>query len=148
MNEKELGKALLRREADINAKAIADKVIRRDRGRIWGMMFGCVAAWMLVVMFAWATILPMLAKVGEHERQTLAATTLTPAEQKEHLAMARALNDGVLFTFLGSICTTLIASICTVRLITATRTATLRQVNARLDEISAQVRLLASSLPK
>ena len=148
MNEKEMGRALLRRESDLDAKGIADAVMRRDRRRVWGMTFGCIAAWMLVVLLSWGTILPMVAKVAEHQR-LLSSSTVTAAEQKEDVTdTLRALKRGTVATFLGSTVTTLIAALCTVRLITFSRTATLRQVNARLDEISSQVKLIAASLPK
>jgi hypothetical protein len=149
MNESELGKALLRRESDVDAKAMADAVMRRDRHRIWSMTVGCVTAWMLVVALAWGTILPMLAKVAEFEMHLSAASTLPAPDQKERLLeMLRAIKGGTMATCLGTTATTLVAALCTVRLITASRTATLRQVNSRLDEISAQLKSLASSLPK
>ena len=149
MNERELGKAMLRREADVDAKAIADTIVRRDRRRIWSMTFGCVMAWLAVVAIAWGTILPMIAKVAESQLEATRTATLTAAEQREHaLGVLRAMKTGTVATAFGSVITTLIAAICTVRLITFSRTSTLRQVNARLDEISAQIKLLASSPPK
>jgi len=149
MNEKEVGRALLRRESDLDANAITDAVMRRDRRRVWSMTFGCIAAWMLVVLLAWATILPMVAKVAEHQLLLSSSTAMTAAEQKEQLMdTLRAVKGGTIATFLGSSLTTLIAALCTVRLITFSRTSTLRQVNARLDEISSQIKLIAASLPK
>jgi hypothetical protein len=149
MNEKEVGRALLRRESDLDAKAIADAVMRRDRRRVWSMTFGCIAAWIFVVALAWATILPMVAKVVENQLHASEIARLTPAEQNQHLLdTLRAFKQGTVATALGSVCSILLAAICTVRLITFSRTSTLRQVNARLDEISSQVKLIAASLPK
>ena len=51
MNEKELGNAMLHGEGKIDSQALTERVLRRDRRRIWILGILCVVAWMMVVMF-------------------------------------------------------------------------------------------------
>ncbi len=113
---------------------LTQRVLRNDRRRIWVACVFCVFAWMLVVMMPWATIMPMLAKVGEFQHDKI---------DPEQMAMV--VRDGVMATFFGSIVSMFAAAICTVFLIIFSRKATLRQVNTRLAEISAQIKLLGES---
>src|SRR3954471_10223672 len=72
MEEKQFGN-LLRDPADpASFDALTEAVIRRDRRRIRILGALCVIAWMAVVMVPWATTLPMLAKVVEHQNATSA----------------------------------------------------------------------------
>jgi hypothetical protein len=47
-------------------------------------------------------------------------------------------------TFIGSVTSMFVAALCTISLIILSRRATLRQLNVRLAEISAQLQLLLS----
>jgi len=145
MNEKDLGDALLRGTEHIDIQALTEQVLRRDRRRIWILGIGCVIAWMAVVMLPWSTVLPMLAKIGQHQLEL--SKNASPANADTHeqtLAIARTMKQGIVATFIGSVASMFIAALCTVLLIIVSRRATLRQVNARLREISLQLKNLAS----
>jgi hypothetical protein len=144
MSENELGKALLRGEDPIDLQALTQAVLRRDRRRMWFLGIGCFLAWMSVVMVPWATILPMIAKIAEHQTELNRGTVPTTAEQREEQSMLvlEAVKVGTKATFLSSILSMCVAALCTVSLIILSRRATLRQVNVRLAEISAQLKAL------
>ena len=147
MNEKELGKLLLDGGNPPDAAALTERVLRRDRRRIWLLSAACVVAWMAVVMLPWATIMPMVAKIVEHQlasagRPTTAPAGIVPPDMNEVL---QAVRFGTIAAFLFSLASMLVAAACTVSLIVVSRRATLRQVNARLTEISAHLRSLAQA---
>jgi hypothetical protein len=141
MTERDFGRALLHGEHPIDVEQLTRRVLRRDRRRMWILGTFCVIAWMLVVMLPWSTVLPMMAKVAEHLAATDPAGTgvNTPAEK---LVLAQIVKVGTLATFAGSLLSMLMASISTVGLIILSRRATLRQVNARLAEISDQLKAM------
>lgn len=134
MSENEFRRALLRGEEPIDVEAMTYRVLRRDRRRIWILGIVCVIAWMAVVMLPWATVLPMVAKVIEYQAHPAATQ---PAGST--IELLRIVKTGTVATFFGSIAAMFIAAICTVLLIVLSRRATLRQVNARLAEISARL---------
>lgn len=143
MSEQNFGNSPRRQEGAIDVAALTAGVLKRDRRRVWFLGIFCIVAWMAVVMLSWATLLPMLAKVAEHEQTLSRQATLTPAEQRvESLMVLQALKTGTVLTFLGSVGSMFVASLCTVLLILFSRGATLRQVNARLAEISSQIRAM------
>jgi ABC-type Fe3+ transport system permease subunit len=147
MNERDLGKSLLRGEAAPDVHQLTEHVLRRDRRRVWLLAAACVVTWMLVVMLPWSTVLPMLAKVVEQVGATngAAPATADAARQREQwTALLQIVKQGTIATFLGSLASMLMAAVCTVALIVASRRATLRQVNARLAEISDQLKALAA----
>ncbi len=158
MNEKELGKRLLDGGADAapDITALTQRILDRDRRRIWLLASGCVVAWMAVVMLPWATTLPMLAKVVEFQlaanqqvggrggsapspAATSPATHGIPGSTDE---MFRVVKQATILTFVNSLVSMFVAAVFTVTLIVVSRRATLRQVNARLAEISAHVQAL------
>jgi hypothetical protein len=144
MSENELGKALLRGEDPIDLQALTQAVLRRDRRRMWFLGIACFLAWMSVVMVPWATILPMIAKITEHQADLDRGTDLTAAEQQEQsMLVLHAVMVGTKATFVSSIFSMGLAALCTVSLIILSRRATLRQVNVRLAEISGQLKTLA-----
>jgi hypothetical protein len=150
MSDKYFSDALLHGDSPIDLQAITDRVLRRDRRRMFFLGFLCVIAWMLVVMLPWSTTLPMLAKVMEHQahlRQDTAfdanpATLPATADHDDTLHLLRIVKGATIATFLSSLASMFFAAVCTVALILLTRRATLRQVNARLADISAQLKLL------
>jgi 4-amino-4-deoxy-L-arabinose transferase-like glycosyltransferase len=143
MSEGDVGKALLRGEDPINIQALTDRVLRRDRWRIRLLGIACFIAWMLVVMLPWATIMPMLAKVGQYQFDASQQAAPSTADQWEQFArLAEVVKEGTMATFFGSLASMFVAAICTVSLVIYSRRATLRQVNARLGEISAQLKML------
>lgn len=142
MSEKELGEALLRGEDPIDLAALADRVLRRDRRRVWFLGIACVIAWMLVVMLPWATVMPMVTKVVMISSNSVPPTAY---DKEQTILLAQVVKQGVMATFFGSIASMFVAAICTVSFIIFSRRATLRQVNARLTEISAQLRSMATA---
>jgi hypothetical protein len=100
---------------------------------------------MLVVMLPWATIMPMLAKVVEHQTDVSNGRIDAAAQSQQSIELMQIVKEGTMATFFGSIASMFVAALCTVLLIVASRRATLRQVNARLGEISAQLKTLASA---
>jgi ABC-type Fe3+ transport system permease subunit len=145
MTESNQGNAS-RREHAIDSRAITDKVLRRDQRRIWIFGIICVFAWMIVVMLPWATVLPMMAKVVKHQtdRQLNGeARTYTEKEQQEAIDVLRIVKTGTIATFVGSVASMFFAAVCTIGLVLYSRRSTMRQVSARLADISAQLKLLA-----
>lgn len=140
MSENEIGKALLRGEDPIDLDALTLRVLRRDRRRMWILGIGCVIAWMLVVMLPWSTVLPMVARVVQHQTEIQPSTAPFRADREETIRVLQIVKKGTIATFLGSIASMFLAAVCTVLLIILSRRATLRQVNVRLAEISAQLR--------
>ena len=153
MNERQLGEALLRGESAVDAAALTEKVLRRDRRRMWGLGLVCVVAWMMVVMLPWATVLPMVAKLvhlqaeaaaqqWELNQNNNAATMVWSAKELAGRAneITQVVKVGTMATFFGSIGSMLVAAVCTVMLVVLSRRATLRQVNARLAEIAGELR--------
>jgi hypothetical protein len=115
--------------------------MRRDHRRIWFLGIVCVFAWMLVVMLPWATVLPMLGKIAKAAAAD--DTGSSPSQQALKMHLAQGISEGIVFTVFESLASMFVAAICTVSLIILSRRATLRQVNARLAEISAQLRAMA-----
>lgn len=117
---------------------------------MWIVGAVCVVAWMLVVMLPWATILPMLAKVVEYQIALNGGTAAVPAPttpQQQHeqtLQVLQIVKQGTIATFIGSLASMFVAAVCTVSLILLSRRATLRQVNARLADLSAELKSFKS----
>jgi len=130
----------------IDSAALMERVIRRDRRRMWGLGIACVVLWMAVVMLPWGTVLPMLAKVVEHQRAAGAPASVSngaaQAEQ-QRLELLQIVKKGTIATFIFSVGSMFAAAVCTVSLVVLSRRATMRQVNARLSEISMQLKRLA-----
>jgi hypothetical protein len=147
MNEREMGRELLRGEAAIDPHILADRVLQRDRRRMWGLGARCVVAWMLVVMLPWATVLPMTAKiVSWQEDMTRGASGDQQQEQQaSSTEMLQAVKLGTMSTFFGSIASMFVAATSTVALIVFSRRATLRQINNRLAEIVEKLQPAAAS---
>ncbi len=144
MSEKYLGDALLRGENPIDLDAVTRHVLRRDRRRMWILGIVCVIAWMLVVMLPWATILPMVAKVAETSPEMNRQITLDhPGSPPSSISLAEVIKKGTIATFLGSLASMFVAAVFSVSFVIISRRATLRQVNARLMEISTQLKAMA-----
>jgi len=145
MTEKDFGDALLRGQDPIDLQALTTAVLRRDRRRMWILATVCIIAWMLVVMLPWSTILPMLGKVvrlqAEIDRNF---APQSPQKQEQSLLVLQSIKVGTIATFVCSVSSMFVAATCTVLLIILSRRATLRQINARLAEISAQLKAIAA----
>jgi len=143
MNERDIGKKLLAGEGPIDPQILTDRVLQRDRRWMCFLGAACIVAWMLVVMLPWATVLPMLAQVLEHQTEVGRNATHATVEQSESsLRMLQIVKQGTIATFIGSVVSVLFAALSTVLLVIFSRRATLRQVNDRLAEISAQLKTL------
>ena len=135
----------MRDETPIDLQALTDRVLKRDRRRLWLLGIACVIAWMMVVMLPWATVMPMLAKVVKVQIEIANDTQITRAHREQQMLMLQVVKAGTIATFLGSIASMFIAAVCTVWLIIHSRRATLRQVNARLAEISEQLKIIGKA---
>ena len=88
----------------------------------------------------------MLAKIAQQQGQVAGhAVTTNVSQQHQALSVEQILKKGITMTFLLSIGSMFAAAVCTVVLILLSRRATLRQVNARLMEISSQLKSLAAA---
>ncbi len=144
MSNDDFSKALLRGEDPIDVAALTQGVLRRDRRRIWLSGLACIIAWMAVVMLPWSTVLPMLAKVVERQVAFNEASGL-PEPRQASIEMLQAVKTGVVATFALSVGTMFLAATLTVWFVAVSRRATLRQLNARLADISAQLKLIAAA---
>jgi hypothetical protein len=146
MTEKDFGDALLRGQDPIDLAALTTAVLKRDRRRMWMLGIVCIIAWMLVVMLPWSTILPMLARVVRLQAEIDRSTVQQSSQQREQsLVVLQAIKAGTIATFVGSVTSMFLAATCTVLLIVLSRRATLRQINARLAEISAQLKAMSNN---
>ena len=153
MSDKDFGKALMRGEDPIDLQALTASVLRRDRRRVWILSVICFFAWMMVVMLPWATVLPAMAKISNEigKMNGLTTTEISPTtevspttqHQQDLLLIFKVLNEGTIATFMFSIGSMFVAAVCTIVLVIISRRATLRQVNARLAEISDQLKSMA-----
>jgi hypothetical protein len=149
MSGKDFGKALMRGEDPIDLQALTLAVLRRDRRRVWILSAICFVAWMMVVMLPWATVLPAMAKIsnsiGKMNGLTVSEGAAATQRQQDLLSIFQVLKEGTMVTFALSIGSMFVAALCTVILVVVSRRATLRQVNARLAEISAQLKAMAGN---
>ena len=149
MSEKELGKALL----NLDALALAGvpdarqqtwQVLERDRRRVRRLTGLTVAVWVLAmllalgVLVAYGFLFPQYALLVHGVEQG----KLTQAQGQEMLrTYLTGLQKNLLIQAL-SVAALALAAICTVRLVFASRRATLRQLNASLIEIAEQLKKL------
>jgi uncharacterized membrane protein YbhN (UPF0104 family) len=153
MTEKELGKALLQVDA-LQLAGTPDavqqtwKVLERDRRRLRWLTRLTVGVWILAVLLilfvlvSLGLLFPLQAKL----RQDPPDARLTAVEREQmqkDVAIAFQLSGVFVVYALGVLA---IAMLGTVLLLSASRRATLRQVNASLIEISAQLKQLRDSL--
>jgi len=127
-------------------RELTERVLRRDRRRVWLLGIVCVIAWMMVAMLPWATVLPMLAKIAQTQPAMQSATPQNaPDQQRLWERAAEGAKAGTIATFVDSIVSILVAAVSTVLFLVFSHRATLRQVNARLREISAHLKLLTAA---
>jgi ABC-type Fe3+ transport system permease subunit len=144
MNEKDIGKKLLAGEDPIDFQMLTHRALQRDRRRMWFLAAACVAAWMLVVIIPWMTILPMIGRIVENQQRISGNTSVSTKEQQEQtMLLMKVVKGGTVATLIGSVSSMFAAAVCTVSLVILSRRATLRQTNDRLAQISAQLRGLS-----
>jgi len=107
-------KHLLHGERAIDVTELTRRFLKRDRRRVWMLGSVCVIAWMLVVMLPWATIMPMLGKVVEHQRRSPATarppTRISAEQHDESIRMLQIVKKGTIATFIGSIASMFVAA--------------------------------------
>jgi hypothetical protein len=155
MSESDLGQALLKVDA-VNLAGVPDtrqltwRILEHDRRHvrrltiltmvIWGIAAGLVG----FIMVAFGLLFPMEAKLRQATQEGQINAAQRDAMETVHrqtfqmLTVAITLSVGILA----------LAALSTVRLIFASRRATLRQVNASLLEISNQLQELRQALAK
>ena len=148
MTERDLGKALLNLDAAPPAgpapRPMTEKVLARDRRRI-RLLAGLAALfWVLttagVVAFCPFYVLqvaPRLRAYHEGRKQL----------QDDWDAWAM-VGEWAAYLSLACVVSLLLAAVCTLLLVLFSRRATLRQINARLAEISEQLRQLRDAPPR
>jgi hypothetical protein len=101
---------------------------------------------MLVVLLPWATVLPAMARISQAIGQMNGLSSpdgIGATQQQQGLIFVfRVLHESTVAAFICSVASMFVAALCTVILVIVSRRATLRQVNARLAEISAQLKSL------
>jgi ABC-type Fe3+ transport system permease subunit len=143
MNENDVGKKLVAGEDPIDFQMLTHRVLKRDRRRMWFLGVACVAAWMLVVILPWITILPMVARIVENQQGINSNTSISPEQREQTMLLLQVVKKGTIGTFVGSVVSMFVAAVCTVSLVILSRRATLRQTNDRLVQISAQLKALS-----
>jgi hypothetical protein len=155
MNEKELGKALLRLdETDFggipDTRRLTWKIIERDKRRVWLFTVFTVVLWLFAtlmictVLVAFGFLLPAEAKLL-HDID--AGKVSLVDRQLAERSIAAGFQKGTLVTAF-SVATLALAAICTVMLLIVSRRATLRQLNAGLLEVAEQLKMLRQAQGK
>jgi hypothetical protein len=151
MSEKELGRALLELDSQklsglSDAREQTWRILERDRRRVWWLTAATIALWasavamVLAMLVAFGLLMPMQAKLRDDAQ--LARVGLTPADREEALHKAAIIFQMITVGVTFSVGLLSLAALATVLLITASRRATLRQINASLLEISQQLKEL------
>ena len=147
MNEKELGRVLLKLDAS-NLAGVPDaeqqtwRVLERDRRRVWWVTAMTLVTWLAgVALVIWVFvaagyIMPKHAQLMLHIQQGKidAATRDHVAAFHQKVTIMMAVGTAASVVILA------LAALCTLLLIRVSRQATLRQVNANLLAISEQLR--------
>ena len=147
MNEKELGRVLLKLDAS-NLAGVPDaeqqtwRVLERDRRRVWWVTAMTLVTWLAgVALVIWVFvaagfIMPKHAQLMLHIQQGKidAATRDQVAAFHQKFTMMMALGTA------GAVGVLAMAALSTLLLVRVSRQATLRQVNASLLAISEQLR--------
>ncbi len=154
MTDKDLGESLLRLDAaqlsgerpDLRQQTT--RILERDQRRVFWLTLVTKLVWLTATLLIfgdlvfYGLLMPMQAKLNNEEQ----AKRLT-AEQRETLQKDLPVAfhmANVMIAFSVAVLT--MAALCTVLLLSASRRATLRQVNANLTEISEQLKQLRQAL--
>jgi hypothetical protein len=149
MTEKELGKALLHLDmlptpAAPDPRQLTQKILERDRKRI-RLLAGLATLFWILTAAGIVCLCPFYVMIVAPRLRAYQAGRAQLANDWNDWAMV---GDWAAYWILACIITLLLAAICTVLLILLSRRATLRQINASLVEISAQLKQLRQLPPK
>jgi hypothetical protein len=152
MNERELSSSLL--ELDVAAagdpRKLTQAILDKDRRRLRLLTFLGIGAWtialllILLAMVNFALLFPRHAKI----RMDFESGAITAAERDTQQTTYLTDYQIASFQVTLSLLALLPAALFTLLLVSATRRATLRQVNANLIEIGQELKALRQSLAK
>jgi hypothetical protein len=155
MNEKELGKALLkldlkRLSTERNDRDLTRRILERDRRRVWLLTALALVLWTLALAGVFFVLYALL---GLYPSQTQAMRDIGPgqvieAQRRQSDAVHWMVVTKATVVVAGSVAILSLAALATITLSIASRGATLRQLNASLLEISMQLKELRSSGPR
>ncbi len=148
MNEKELGKALVKQgTAPVSAapdpRQLAQQVLQRDSRRI-RLLTGMAALFWILTAAGVVCLCPFYVMMVAPRLRAYQAGRAQLENDWNDWAMV---GDVAAYWMLACIISLLLAAICTVLLILLSRRATLRQINASLLEISEQLKHLQQPPP-
>jgi hypothetical protein len=142
MNEKELGKALLRLDmapaAAPDPRQLTRNILERDQRRVRLLATVAFIFWVLTV----AGVGVLLWFYFLHVSPRLGAYVAGRRQFREDADVWLLVSDATAKIIAACLVGLLLAAVSTVVLILASRRATLRQINANLVEISEQLKLL------
>jgi ABC-type Fe3+ transport system permease subunit len=154
VTDKDLGEALLRLDAaqlagerpDLRQQAA--QIVQRDRGRLRALTIITVLAWLAATVLIFADIVAygFLMPLQAHMQDEEMAKRLPAAERERWTKELPVAFHMATVTIAFSVAALTVAALCTVLLLSASRRATLRQVNANLIEISEQLKHLRQAL--
>jgi hypothetical protein len=159
MGESELGKALLELDA-ANLAGLPDmrqltwRVLERDRRRVRRLTWLTVGVWLLavgliVLVLVWFGLLfPRQAQLALAVEAGVEAGKIPEARRAQLQRQLQVSFQMGTLTIAFSVLVLALAALCTVLLVSASRRATLRQVNAGLLEVSEQLKVLRQALGK
>jgi len=148
MNEKELGQALLKldmspAQAAPDPRELTRKILARDRRRVRRLTGLAALFWVLAVaglgLLIWQYFKSLAPRLGAYVEGR--------REFQQDAAVWLLIGNASAGIILACIIALLLAAVCTVLLILASRRATLRQINANLVEICEQLKLLRQASP-
>jgi hypothetical protein len=148
MADNEVGKALLKLEAaaDDDAAEQARRVIRRDRWLVRGLTALSVLLWLAaaagVFFVVWVAVWFVFPRHQKLARDFAVMTVEQIADAQTHNLQAWELCTEIIT---ASFIALTLAALSTVWLVLLSRRATLREVNASLAAIAAELRLLRQS---
>jgi hypothetical protein len=150
MSDKEIGKALVNMDTDALAgisdpRRLAGKVLHRERWRIRLLTGLTILFWLVAAAGVFSVIYIATWHLIPKQHQLMRNATLgkLPADkvveiQASHFQAVELCTHLVAVAFVALT----LAGLCTVLLVVVSRRATLRQINAQLAEISAQLKRL------
>jgi hypothetical protein len=138
MTEKELGRALLNldRTAAPDSRPLTQKILERDRRRI-RLLAGLATLFWLLTAAGVVGLCPFYMMIVAPRLRAYQAGRAQLANDWDDWALV---GDWAAYWILTCILSLLLAALCTVLLVLLSRRATLRQINASLLEISAQLK--------